>query len=195
MDLHNSNSEWQQETPNLNAIKRENPFTAPEGYFDHLSSALAGMIKISKYTSSHREDAGFDVPPAYFDSLSDRIKTSVYADCLLSEHRSEGLSVPDSYFQSLTGAILAKTQHKPGLLKRLKQNMPAWVSYAAAASISIIVATGLIVNTHNHSLDSKLEQIPDEEIINYLKVYSDADDVPVILEGMSDEAELKDIYL
>ncbi len=99
----------------------------------------------------------------YFSSLGEKIKTKI--------DKSE------------------KKESKP-IVKKLTTS---WFGYAAAACITAIIAFGLYLNTGTKNVNNQLSDIPATEIVNYLQLYSDAGDAPVIMENLGDKPRLSEL--
>lgn len=61
------------------------------------------------YLATLQKENPFRVPEHYFEALSSTISNSVYTEKLKESRDKAGFTVPDQYFQSLKGRILAET--------------------------------------------------------------------------------------
>jgi hypothetical protein len=179
MDL-NDRSELEGLAPTLAAMAKVNPFVVPEGYFEHLSNQLNSQIKIEELAHSN----AFETPAGYFESLSENINSAIFLESLKEENASEGFSVPAGYFEHLSQKINKRTEVKKSASKVVRLR---FIQYAAAACITIAIGAGLYLNNFysaTRSAEKAISEIPDEEIINYLQMHSDAADTPLILEHL-----------
>jgi hypothetical protein len=194
MDLENTGNDWMNEAHLLSAIDRKNPFTVPENYFNQLNADIISRCRIEEARFSDQDE--FAVPTGYFESLSSEIESRITEEAIRSLAAGDGFTVPADYFSELKERIMAKAKTETSLkavdtvVKPLRSN---WVKYAAAASVTVVLGTVLLLNSQNNSIDSQLGRIPDQEIINYLQAHSDMGDTPIIMENLSQNVNLSDI--
>lgn len=72
-----SDEEIKKSAPMLSAMKKENPFTVPEGYFDSLESEVMKKIEALPDFESVSGKNPFAVPEGYFDSLPASIQERI----------------------------------------------------------------------------------------------------------------------
>lgn len=194
MDLSEMNENWQKNAPTLAAMEKTNPFIVPDGYFEDLKEQLRLRVSIENFDNNENL---YTVPENYFEALEDNIILRSKLEQLRAP-ALEPFAVPESYFENLEEKIKARLQpqrveeSKP----KIKRLFSSWTTYAAAASIAVIVSFGIFFNSNDNgaqNLDAQLAQLPTEEIVDYLQLYSDAGDAPVIIESIRDESELSQI--
>jgi hypothetical protein len=145
------------------------------------------------------------VPGDYFDNLQAQIQSRIFVEEALSE-ADEAFTVPEGYFNELSGRILDKTVNvdnaeKTGIVRRLFRSTA--FKYATAACFALAIGGGILlnelsapVNAHKNSfLHKQLANVPIDEIKSYLQLNVDAGDAQqtVVSEGTSvDDKKLKD---
>ncbi|HEY0056206.1 MAG TPA: hypothetical protein VGB63_12685 [Pedobacter sp.] len=192
MDLNEINENWQEEAPKLAAMEKNNPFLVPEGYFEEMQAQLHAQIFIHQFD---KQQELFQVPDQYFDTLTDQISSRVKLEQLVGSKNEEVFSVPENYFENLEDKINAKigiTSQKQSKVRKLSSS---WITYAAAACITAVLTFGIYnyrtSNTDN--VENQIAQLPEEEIVNYLQLYSDAGDIPVIASNVEDVPEVSEL--
>ncbi|TZF81073.1 hypothetical protein FW774_19710 [Pedobacter sp. BS3] len=185
MDLDNLHDDWKQAAPNLAVLQGSNPYTVPEGYFAELEQKITSQCTIQPFLT----DGGFSLPGNYFDELPSRIEAAIYADTLKQEITADGFAVPAGYFDTLERSVQNKIQpvSKHGKVRRLYQS---WMSYAAAACITIATVAGIYFNYQQHSIEAQMAKIPEQEIINYLELHTDAGDITTIVNNIDPTADI-----
>lgn len=191
MDVNNMNEGWEKQSPLLNAAGKRNPFNVPDGYFAEMQQQITSRITVESAIPGD-ENRGFSVPEGYFATLEDQIISSVKTEEIRSRADNEGFTVPHDYFESLQESILQKTgiTSKPAEAK-VRRLAASWLSYAAAACIMIATGTGLYFYQKSESIDAKLAYIPDEAIVDYLLINSDAGDMPVIIDNLNNTEDIE----
>lgn len=196
--------EIQINNPLLRKSLERNPFLVPEDYFSMLKEEIMLKMRISELG----EDA-FVVPSTYQKTLRQDILSKISENKLKTLIPAKKPAVPSGYFEDLQERILSKTtrvnvdgsdkNHKES--KKPVQNTPIrrlgvrkWMSYVAAASITIAIALFAILdgvkipNGGNIGYSAQVEGIPTEEIINYLAYYSEAGDLQYLSEQLKDRS-------
>lgn len=191
MDLNEMNENWQQEAPTLAAVEKTNPFSVPENYFEEMQEQIRSRITIYQFDSEHEV---FNIPVNYFDSLTEKIISANAIEQLKTEE-SEVFSVPDNYFEELEKNILSKVDIPDSKESIVRRFANSWITYAAAACITAIVSFGIYFNTKNTTVEHQISELPSEDIVEYLQLYSDAGDAPLIIKGLNNETELSDFQL
>ncbi len=188
MEFNERDIDWQKDAPTLAGIGKSIPFTVPSGYFEDLSNNLNARIFIE---SLHvKENNGFAVPESYFEELTSRIEASVRIENIRTNDVSGGFTIPDAYFDDLSSRISTRVQESTKRETPVRKLFTSWISYAAAACVTAMIATGIYLNTNSYNFDEQLAEVPDEEIINYLQAHSTAGDTPFIIENINpDELE------
>lgn len=184
------NENWQKDAPTLAAMEKTNPFSVPENYFSEMASHVNARISIEQFDNSK---ALFEVPEDYFEELPERILSASRLPQIEQQDDSSLFTVPDGYFDKLRQNTLSKVraQKRPA---KVRQFFSSWVTYAAAACITAVVAVGVFrSNVEGENIEAKFADIPSDEIVNYLQLYSDVGDAPVILESLGEEAGLPSI--
>ncbi|MEJ7694652.1 hypothetical protein [Daejeonella sp.] len=183
MELNDRDIDWQKDAPTLAAIGKAIPFTVPAGYFEDLSGNLNSRLLIESMRVDDKD--GFRVPHNYFENLSSRIEESVAVGNLKALAPSEGFTLPEGYFAGLTERINTRIEESAKRKTPVGRLLTSWVSYAAAACITVMIATGIYFNSDSQNFNEQLSEVPDEEIINYLQAHSTAGDTPFIIETLN----------
>jgi len=178
----------------------------PAGYFDSLTSRILNRIEEEELTLEIAEP-GFTVPEGYFKTAEDNIMTSVYAEDLKSKVEKDGFEVPSGYFEQMSNAILDKVQDKKVIQlpsrdeskssdSKKKGKIYVWLTSAAAACIAAVISVSVYNTDANNPMSMEkisLNDIPEQEIINYLSSYSDASDLEYYAEYIYQPEESKGI--
>lgn len=192
MDLENTGKDWMEEAPLLAAMDKKNPFSVPANYFGGLEEHIKLRCAIEGARFSNEDE--FTVPAGYFESLPLQIESRIAEQNIRNLASGDGFKVPEGYFNNLQKSILTKTLsdqkvHK-GLIKPIRSN---WIRYAAAACITLAVSSVFILNNQKNNIESRLGKIPEQEIVDYLQIYSDMGDTPLIMESISQNVNLGSI--
>ena len=183
MELNERDIDLQKEAPNLAAIGNGIPYTVPSGYFQELSGNLKSRVLVE---SMHvDEKSGFNVPPGYFNELSSRIENNLVLENIRSLAPSGGFALPEGYFAELSGRITSRLEDSSKGATPIRNLFTSWISYAAAACITAMIATGIYFSSNTYQFDKQLSEVPDQEIINYLQAHSTAGDTPFIIENLN----------
>ncbi len=177
--------EWLKDAPTLAAVGKKIPFTVPSGYFEDLSDNLKSRILIESRRFENEEE--FRVPHGYFEQLSSSIENRISLENIRALAPSSGFEVPDNYFSNLTERINSRLEKPAKVNTPVRTLLNSWVSYAAAACITVMIGTGLYFNSADYQFGNQLSEIPDQEIMNYLQVHSTAGDTPFIIENLNPE--------
>ena len=190
--------------PLLRKSLERSPFLVPEDYF----STLKDEIKLKKRISELGESS-FILPSAYHETLRQDILSKISENELKKLIPTKKPAVPSGYFEDLQERILSKTTKSDindadKSQKELKRFIPKtttrrlgvrkWIPYMAAASITIAIALFAILdgvktpNGRDTGYSAKMEEIPTEEIINYLAYYSEAGDLQYLSEHLNDRS-------
>lgn len=87
-----NNSELNNNSQILSAMKKEDLFLIPNNYFEQLNKNVESKLFIQK-------SQNFSIPDGYFESFSQSINQ------LILNEKTEGFKVPDGYFESLNTNI------------------------------------------------------------------------------------------
>ncbi|WP_437922357.1 hypothetical protein [Sphingobacterium sp. LRF_L2] len=170
----------------------------PLGYFEDMTEKIQSAVKIETYAS--REE-GLVVPSDYFEDMSSRINAKIFEDNLKETLSTDGFTAPAHYFENLSdqikGRILAsdatiqQPKTEPATIRRL--NLRTWVRYVAAACVATVLGT-VSYNVVTEQKDtnttaSHLQEIPEQEIINYLASSHNSDDMLYIMEYIYEPEE------
>ena len=183
MELRDSDMEWEKDAPTLAAMKRVDPFVVPSGYFESLSDDVHARVLIESVR--FESTAEFNIPDNYFEQLPSRIEERLAIENIQSLVPSMGFTVLESYFSKLSEQI----QSKIAELKPEKKNnlFYSWISYSAAACITLVLGTALYFNSTAYTIGRDLSEVSDQEIINYLQIHSTVGDNQYIIENLSVE--------
>jgi hypothetical protein len=166
----------------LEELKSDKGFTVPENYFDELSNNIQSRINIEAYVNNDAH--GHAVPQDYFLNLEQQINARILVEETIGEE--EHFTVPADYFDKLNKAILNKTVNqeivkRKGIVRRMLS--PTVFKYAAAASVLLVIGTGLLLNqpaapiAHNSTfLHKQLSTVSTSDIQSYLQDDVDAND-------------------
>ena len=183
MDLNEMNENWQERAPTLAAMEKTNPFSVPDGYFEEMQQQLHSRIRIRQFDNNENV---FKIPDDYFETLEDKLVSISKLEGLKENSHTEILPVPEGYFDTLEQRIKAKLEAEelnaaPTKTKRLYSN---WITYAAAACITAIISFGIYYNTQNNNIEAQMAKLPADEIVDYLQLYTDAGDAPMIINSI-----------
>jgi hypothetical protein len=115
MKRDRGNREWLNDYMSLKQVNPENPFTAPEGYFDSLDGQILSKIRLEELKENMPEP-GFAVPENYFDELTNKITSRINVEKELDKEAA-GFTVPEAYFDELTNNITARVAIEEALDK------------------------------------------------------------------------------
>lgn len=95
----------------LAALPRENVFSVPEGYFEHLPLEIDARVSAQAFATEN-DAQSFSVPEGYFEGLADSILNKIKGN----EYRLESgieqpFSVPEGYFEALPQRLLRLAQN------------------------------------------------------------------------------------
>jgi hypothetical protein len=171
----------------LSLAGRQDPFTVPVDYFENLPVQVIQRIRVEELAG--QDGSSFPVPIGYFEELPGRIQSAVFAAELQEEVGTTGFNVPSGYFDTLADRIIAEVAPAKPAVKVRRLN--SWISYAAAACITVAVASALVFNqSRNLAPEDHLANVPDQEIVNYLEEHSDSADGYFIKENIDDATGL-----
>lgn len=192
MDLNEMNENWQEYAPTLAGMEKANPFSVPEGYFEVMQEQLHSRISINQFDNNENY---FTVPDKYFETLTDKLRSISTLEQLKETSELEVFQVPEGYFDSLEQRIKAKVKADelnaaPTKIKRLHAN---WITYAAAACITAIISFGIYFNSQNNNIEAQMAKLPADEIVDYLQLYADAGDAPLIIKSIGAEIDISEI--
>lgn len=192
MDLNEMNENWQEHAPTLAAMEKTNPFSIPDGYFKEMQQQLHSRIRIRQFDDNENV---FKIPDDYFETLEDKLISISKLEGLKLNSQPETLLVPEGYFDTLEQRIKAKLEAEdlkaaPTKIKRLYSN---WITYAAAACITAIISFGIYFNTQNNNIEAQMAKLPADEIVDYLQLYTDAGDAPMIINSIGAEVDISEI--
>lgn len=192
MDLNEMNENWQEHAPTLAAMEKTNPFSIPDGYFEEMQQQLHSRIRIRQFDDNENV---FKIPDDYFETLEDKLISISKLEGLKGNSHTEILPVPQGYFDTLEQRIKAKLEAEelnaaPTKIKRLYSN---WITYAAAACITAIISLGIYYNTQNNNIEAQMAKLPADEIVDYLQLYTDAGDAPMIINSIGADVDISEI--
>ena len=205
--------------PTLAKIRKENPFSVPENYFEGLNSAiklevlkngtggftvpenyfndLPEIIQSKIFISEFKKDV--EVPEGYFDTLADKIQSEIFISEL---PKGNPFTVPQNYFEELPTVILQKaiqSQKKEAKIISLftRKNL----IWSAVASIAIILGLNLFINRGVEDVNDKkiieVASLEKKSIIENSELYniSEADIIDALEangESISEKVEISD---
>lgn len=167
-------------------------FKIPEGYFEQLSSGIKNKIA-EEALKAKVTKTGFSVPEDYFEQAASQIKDTVSLD-KIKQSTEGGFTLEENYFDKLTAKInervaqeitsttISTSSPEETPIRRIGVNR--WIKYASAACIMAILSLGIYfgldsdaVKDHYMASEVKLDDIPDEELMDYLAMNSNSDDL------------------
>jgi hypothetical protein len=171
MNRDRGNREWLNEYMSLKQVNPNNPFTAPEGYFDSLDEQILSKIKLEELKNNipetgfaipenyfedlagniqsriaieeglDKEAAGFAVPDGYFDNLEQQIQSRIFVEETL-DAQPAGFDVPEGYFADLTKNILDKTTQEKSERRGIVRQMFSRAAFKYATAACLALAIG-----------------------------------------------------
>lgn len=178
----------------LASIRHINTYKAPPQYFDTLADDILSKVYVPVASAMP-----LSAPPAgYFDGLADSILQKIKgtqkseaqqeledADPFLASlPKTNPYTVPQGYFETFTVPVATA---KPAPVMKMTRRSPArWITYAAAAVITGVVATGAVLfAVQNNGVSSSKEtqaavsKVSDSNLADYLNSsVPDADVAP-----------------
>lgn len=183
MELNDKDIDWLKEAPTLASIGRDIPFTVPSGYFESLSDHLRALALAESLSSDKQEE--FSVPLNYFEELPARIQNRIALENINTLVSSDGFTVPENYFSKLSERINSRLDQNKSENKPVRSLFSSWISYGAAASITMLIGSVIYFNSSYYSFNKQLSGVPDQEIINYLQLHSTVSDNQFIIENLN----------
>jgi len=166
---------------------RKNPFSVPDDYFYTLKNNI--LLNTSIHTLS---DSVFSTPADYQTQLTNSIIERIEEEKLKARISEDGFTVPTGYFDNLQKEIISQTVSEPKVIP-IKKSKTAWMSYAAAACIAILISLfALFPQTQSNensvaNMSTSIDALPTEEIIDYLAFYSETGDLTALSDQLSEE--------
>jgi|SRR5690606_2361796 len=186
----------------------------PSDYFDKLSARIIDRVEKEKSVSvlphsTSRNEDGFTVPSGYFDATMDEILSTIGSEDLKAKVGADGFVVPEAYFQSLNRDIFEHVLEEDKVIpfspeplqavRRKKQDKTkifTWLGSSAAACAAIFIGINFYqqeASQRHFNETMTLQDIPEEEIINYLSSNSDPSDLDYYVEYIYQPEESKGI--
>lgn len=169
----------------------EAPFTVPAGYFEQLPAAILLQIQLDKLRSgTPAVQQNSDVPAGYFDTLPQTILQRIKREdinpvqtelasispFLAAIPKQATLTVPDGYFESLQVNHLLPA---PPLKVVHRNKVSTWLKWTVAACLTAFIGSNavlFITNSNNHNktiIEKQLEDLNDQDIVEYLQTHTD----------------------
>ncbi|RAK41320.1 UNVERIFIED_ORG: hypothetical protein DFS12_101674 [Chitinophaga ginsengisegetis] len=172
----------------------EVPFTVPAGYFEHLPAAILLQIQLEDLRSGTTAvpNQPQTVPAGYFEGLPQailqRIQTEEETSSLTSVHaeleaispflaaipKQTPFTVPAGYFESL------RASSSPVIPLRVahRNRTATWLKWTVAACLTAFIGSSAILfvinnNNHHNTIERQLEELNDQDIVNYLQTHTD----------------------
>ena len=189
-------------SPLLAGLEKINVFRVPEGYFNELHLRIADYARLNNTSAVDNINKRNlqEVPPGYFDTLSDSILAKVKAaypesakeelrklSPLLYALKGNVFSVPDGYFESFAGDVVERLKPKPAKIITMKKGN-SWWKYAAAAVVTGAIAV-FSLQIFNTNTGNSVSGLPD-----YVKAsfqYKTEDDLNAGIAKLSDDDIIK----
>lgn len=188
----------------IDKFQSEQEQEVPQGYFEGLTDRIMARVQEDEHSLAPMED-GFTVPEGYFAKAEEHMMASIAVEKLKATVEADGFEVPQGYFDQLEDRILdqvndTKIIQMPAATKDANHGSSkrkyAWLGGVAAASVAIF----LTWNSFNQDQPQfskensvALNEIPKEEILNYLSSYSDASDISEFAEYIYEPEDSKQI--
>lgn len=197
-------SELQQFAPIVSGVRNQMPYRIPIGYFDSLAANILEHCSTFKIVVKTVDP--YEVPKDYFNNLTEKIllhvkdsnvkiqrneiiwELSEVAPLLSSIEKQNVYTIPENYFTKISPdeRIFAQEKESVSVIS-LGSKMRSWITYAAAASILVFFSSisYLFINHHmkfvdkSPTIEQRLADLNDDEIINYLKYDSQPDDINI----------------
>ncbi|NLR61710.1 hypothetical protein HGH93_26645 [Chitinophaga polysaccharea] len=189
--LTNIQNELMQIAPGVNWPAKA-PFAVPAGYFEQLPAAIIMQIQLEELRSVM--PAPQDIPIGYFNALPATILQLIKAKeninpvqteletlspFLATIPRKDTLSVPDDYFASLQPGRHIPVVSPIRVVHRNK--VSTWMKWTVAACLTLFIGSSAILfivnnNYHNTSIEKQLEDLNDQDIVQYLQTHTDSFD-------------------
>lgn len=199
----NITDEIKEISPTVAYINRQNVYMVPPGYFSGLAEQLLSYVK--QHSSENilpSSSIPYTVPQGYFNNLADAIINKVKQQPVMNDvtHELAGIApllntinknpvytVPVGYFENLKPEVTSTT--KVISLNKTRR----FTRYAAAAAISGLMIMGGIFYTNNDKTgktagpattfnQQEVNQLSDEEIVNYLNNHPATDVISTNME-------------
>lgn len=168
---------WEKDAPRLSTMERENPFSVPSNYFEELSEKLKSNVIIE--SARFEQEKEFSLTPNYFSTLESRIKSKI--EDLNKEERFSNAS------STYNGTKHNEFDDKIVSINKSSNIFKSWISYGAAASISMILGTIVYFSIKTDDINKQLTNVSDQEIIEYLQVHTTITDNQFIIENLNEE--------
>lgn len=171
----------------------EAPFTVPAGYFEELPAAIMLQIQLEDLRSgTPAVQQHPTIPAGYFDGLSQTILQRIKAEetntpqaeleslspFLAAIPKQAPFTVPEGYFESLQVNHLLPA---PPLRVVHRTNATTWVKWTVAACLAALIGSSALLfltetdggSFHNKVVEKKLEDLNDQDIVEYLQTHTD----------------------
>lgn len=202
-------------SPVLAEMEKQNVFSVPAGYFEHLSADI--LVGISAGNDTNKPVAA-DVPAGYFDNLASSILAKIQAQqssdaaeeiqalspMLHSVQHQQVFEVPQGYFDHISAAVLASVQARPKVVS-MQRRSSNFFKYAVAAAFTGMMALSVFKFTGTQKqvalpdyvtaglkvqdVDQELAKVSDDDIVKYLED-NGTDVKTAIVAGSMDNNEL-----
>lgn len=177
---------------------QENAFSVPKDYFHDLTNSIIQKKNIIESTNE-----AWSVPPNYQEELTNDILLKVSEEKLKSKIPTDGFTVPPNYFDQLQSSILENISPREEEIVNDGQIVPfkrsqyrSWIKYVSAACIALAISIVAFFQLNEKKSDPAMTQaediineIPADEIISYLALYSETGDYLILREELSEESD------
>ena len=190
MSQEKLNNDWMQDFPAIKSVGNGNPFSTPENYFDNLINQTVAQQTVSEVENLNNN--GFNIPEGYFEKLADNIGSRLNLELIKPQTDAKiGMSVAPDYFETSKNKILELTADSQTQKNIFSLFPKSFFKYAAAAAVIFVLGVGLYLNKASNNINSRIERIPEAEIINYLQVNSESVDDASIIENLEESGSIK----
>lgn len=167
-----------------------NGMEVPDRYFEELSSRISAQLTEAKWKEIVPE-TGFTIPQGYFEQAEEQLTGQINMEMLGASLKQNAFDVESNYFDELPSRILGKIKGENNAVvqpktldnvRKMGRTTQRWTRILAAASVIAILSLGVFFGLNQNaptaqpvavSQEVSLEDIPDEELANYLAMNND----------------------
>lgn len=201
-------------SPMLLALKGENVFSVPEGYFASFAKTIIERLNqqsenaeeelrsLSPMLYALKGENVFSVPEGYFESFAKHMVERLKQQPENAEEELRSLSpmlyalkgenvfsVPDGYFESFAGNVAERLKPQPAKIVTMKKRN-SWWKYAAAAVITgAIAVSSLQIFNNSQDMENGKSTLPYDVQASFQ--YKTEDDLNAGLAKLSDDDIIK----
>lgn len=155
--------------------------SVPNGYFEDLPLAILQRIKAEEAQQTVDTDTARLIPSSEetqqtaYPIQSELASLSPF---LAAIPKAVPFTIPDGYFENLQVNV---TRPANPLKVVQRQRAAAWIKWTVAACLTAFVGSTAILfvannNNHHNNIEKQLEDLNDQDIVNYLQTHTDSFD-------------------